>query len=204
MFTDSGPVLGSAFADPVMDSQQAFRTIMTAMSEPGTIHRLDVGFDCPPNVAAATMGVLLTLADHDTPVWFDGDGHDSAMEYLRFHTGAPLAACKQDATFAVLTKAIDAADLKAFQVGNNRYPDRSATVIVEAQSLTRGTPRIWSGPGIEGSRRVAADVTLRDFWAEIATNHSRYPLGIDLFLVAGHELMALPRSTRVTKAGEAR
>ena len=40
------------------------------------------------------------------------------------------------------------------------------------------------------------------FWREVAANHARYPLGVDLLLVAGRDVMALPRSTAILDCRE--
>jgi alpha-D-ribose 1-methylphosphonate 5-triphosphate synthase subunit PhnH len=33
------------------------------------------------------------------------------------------------------------------------------------------------------------------FWTELEANHSRFPMGVDVMLVAGSELAGLPRTT---------
>ncbi|MBP0650283.1 phosphonate C-P lyase system protein PhnH [Mycobacterium tuberculosis] len=35
------------------------------------------------------------------------------------------------------------------------------------------------------------------FWAEVATKAARFPLGVELCLVAGDRLIGLPRTTRI-------
>lgn len=61
--------LQPAFTLAVQDAQHSFRRLLKAMSEPGVIvslQQLQHGWQ-PLNVASTSL--LLTLVDHDTPVW---------------------------------------------------------------------------------------------------------------------------------------
>jgi alpha-D-ribose 1-methylphosphonate 5-triphosphate synthase subunit PhnH len=187
--------IGRGFKDPVMDAQRCFRSILTAMAEPGTVHTLVADVVPPSCLSPATAMSLLTLADHETPVWL-GDGLADAAGYVRFHTASPLVSLPSGARFAVFDGAAMPA-LTAFDQGDDRYPDRSATLIVQCTALDGGTAIDLEGPGIRGQRAVAPCGVGADFWSDVAHNASRYPLGVDLMLVCGREIICLPRSTRV-------
>lgn len=185
--------LGRGFRNPVIDAQVSFRAILTAMAEPGTVRVLAADVEPPPCLGPATAIVLLALADKDTPLWLHPKLAEAAS-FLRFHTGAALAERPADACFGV----VDSTGLpamSAFHQGNDLYPDRSATVIVQCASLTGGEPVQLAGPGIRGRREVAPLGTGADFWSAVADNNARYPLGVDLILAAGRDIMCLPRST---------
>lgn len=192
---------GIGFADPVFGAQAAFRAMLTALSEPGTIQDLGGRSHVPAGIEPATATLLLTLADYETPVFLplalqEGD----AAAWLRFHCGAPLADAAQ-ATFAVLEcRAGIALRLSELPVGNELFPDQSATAILQVAALEGGTPLDLDGPGILGTRRIAPAGLPDDFAAQWAENHRRYPMGIDAILVAGNRILGLPRSTRVTPA----
>ncbi len=196
--------IGAAFADPVMDTQRAFRAILAAMAEPGSVHRCAAHLDAPPGVSKAAIVIALTLADQDTPVWMDGSFSHQVLRYLRFHSGCPLACQRGDAVFALLGPWSPAFAIGDFPVGDERYPDRSATLIIDCEALTGGPEVVWSGPGIRGSRRVSPIPPFADFWHCVRDNRARYPLGVDILLVAGDEIMGLPRSTRVEDQRESR
>jgi alpha-D-ribose 1-methylphosphonate 5-triphosphate synthase subunit PhnH len=84
---------GRGFADPVFDSQAAFRALLGAMSRPGEVHSLArPGFTPPDGLPLAAAACLLTLADHDTPVWLAGGAGHPAAHWLAFHAGAPATA----------------------------------------------------------------------------------------------------------------
>ncbi|TFL17714.1 phosphonate C-P lyase system protein PhnH [Jannaschia formosa] len=172
-----------AFADPPTDSARAFRAIMQAMARPGTVH--EVAAPAPEGLSPAAAATLLVLADQTTPVWL-AHGHD----WLVFHTGAPVAATRAEAAFAV--GPWDAlAPLGDWPVGTPDYPDRSTTLIVEVPRLDGSGTRL-TGPGIETESRLP----LPDARA-LAANAALYPLGVDLILSCGDRLAALPRSTRI-------
>ena len=90
---------------------------------------------------------------------------------------------------------------EAFQQGTAEYPDRSATLILQVQSLDGGGPGlVLTGPGINGQARIAPGPVPNDFVARLRANLALFPRGIDLLLVAGNRIVGLPRSTRVEAA----
>lgn len=192
--------LGRGFADPVMDAQRCFRAILAAMAEPGTVHVLGASIEPPSCLTPAAATALLALADHDTPIWLQPQLADGAG-YLRFHTGAPLARARAAARFAVVDGAGNP-ELSTFDQGEDRYPDRSATVIIQCAGLTGGKAVELAGPGIRGRRTIAPRGISGGFWVDVADNGSRYPLGVDLMLAAGPEIMCLPRSIRVVGSAD--
>ncbi len=192
--------LGHAFADPVLGSQRVFRAVMSAMSEPGRVHRLGESIGAPASLSPTSARLLLTLADYETPVWFAPSFGADAAAYIRFHCSAPITGVVTEARFAVIDGALSEPSMALFDAGEDRYPDRSATVIVQCADLTGGSIVQLEGPGIETDCLIAPRGLRDGFWDEVAANHARYPLGIDLILVAGDALLALPRTTRATPA----
>lgn len=77
------------------------------------------------------------------------------------------------------------------------FPDRSATVVFQVRSFAAGKPVIATGPGIQDSRRLTIDGLPAWFWQDWAANHACFPLGVDLVLACGDDIIALPRSIRV-------
>lgn len=188
--------LGRGFAEPVLDAQRSFRVLLAAMSEPGTLHMMSSDIEPPVGLVPAAAIALLTLADQDTPVWL-APAITAASGYVRFHCGAPMAEAPGTARFAVIDGALTEPSLSAFDPGLDRYPDQAATVIVQCARLTGGAKVCLRGPGIRDTRTIAPDGLRAGFWQEVAANNARHPLGVDLILIAGTNLMALPRSTEV-------
>jgi alpha-D-ribose 1-methylphosphonate 5-triphosphate synthase subunit PhnH len=199
MVTDT--LIGPGFADPVFQSQGAFRALLAALAEPGTRQRLDGGITPPDGLQPATATALLTLADYETQIWLPPALRDGAAgAWLRFHCGAALTAEPDRAAFAVLDGGAPSPSLAAFHPGSDQFPDRSTTVLVQCAALEGGEAVTLTGPGIAGSRVIAPAGLHRGFWSEVAANNARYPLGIDLLLGHGDVVLGLPRSTQIGEA----
>lgn len=181
--------LEGGFASPATDASHAFRNLMEAMARPGTIHTL-VGGAAPAPLSVAAATTVLTLCDADTPIWLAGRFDTDALRaWIAFHTGAPFSG-PSNCSFA-LGHWADLAPLSAFPIGTPEYPDRSATLIVEVDTLCNEGSSI-SGPGI----RDQAALSLPDAQA-FRDNHALFPLGLDFFLTSADRVAAMPRSTEV-------
>lgn len=193
----SAPVPSPGFADPVFDSQSVFRRVLSALSRPGLRRPVDRPVSVPSPLAGPTAAVALTLFDQDTPVWLDPVLRVPPVEtYLRFHCGCPLTPAPEDAAFALIGDAGAIPPLTRFRQGEDRYPDRSATLVLQCPSLTGGPSRRLTGPGIDGAVTVAPAGLSDAFWDDWAANGALYPLGVDIVLTDGHGLMGLPRTAR--------
>ncbi len=182
--------LEGGFTDAPRAASYAFRALMNAMARPGTIENLS-GATPPAPLSVAAGTALLTLADADTPVHLAGTTDTQYIrDWLAFHTGAPVAPA-ENAVFAVGTWK-DLLPLEAYSIGTPEYPDRSATLIVECDSLSQTGSRL-TGPGI----RDSAQFSLPDPLA-MARNHALFPLGLDFYFTCRAQVAALPRSTRVS------
>ncbi|MBC7133937.1 Alpha-D-ribose 1-methylphosphonate 5-triphosphate synthase subunit PhnH [Pseudoruegeria aquimaris] len=181
--------LSGGFADPPIQSAQAFRKVMEAMARPGTIHEIS-GAEPPVPLSQAAGSVLLTLCDGDTPIHLAG-GHDTEAirDWLAFHTGAPLAAASECMFALGRWEALK--PLSAYPLGTPEYPDRSATLIVECDELAAEGVEL-SGPGIE----ARAALSLPEV-AAFRANNALFPLGLDFIFTCGSRLAALPRTTRI-------
>lgn len=191
-------LIGAGFADPVFQSQGAFRALLAALSEPGLARDLGQAVDPPPGLAPGTAVALLTLADYETPIWLPAALSDGpAGAWLRFHCGAALIEDPARAAFAVIDGAAPEPKLAAFNAGDDQFPDRSTTVLVQCAGLKGGETVMLEGPGIPGRRTIAPAGLRAGFWTEVAGNAALYPLGVDLLLIHGAEVLGLPRSTQI-------
>jgi alpha-D-ribose 1-methylphosphonate 5-triphosphate synthase subunit PhnH len=194
-------LIGPGFADPIFQSQAAFRALLAALSEPGTVQAIGSGSAPPEGLEPASATALLTLADYETPIWLPAGLRDGpAGAWLRFHCGAALVDDPAGSVFAVIDGASGVPSLSAFNSGTDQFPDRSTTVIVQCAGLDGGNAVTLTGPGIAGSRTIAPRGLRAGFWAEVAANAERYPLGVDLILSHGDAVIGLPRSTQISGA----
>lgn len=189
--------LTPGFADPVHDTQAVFRTLLDALSRPGTIGT--VGNLLPQARAAraelAAFAAMLALCDYATPVWLARP--DTALaSALRFHTGAPLVDDPAEAAFAYVHEADALPALESFALGAAESPEQSVTLLIRVESLAGGTPVVLSGPGIQHTVSIAPRGLPDHFWRERAALAPLFPCGIDCYLVCGATLIGLPRTTR--------
>jgi alpha-D-ribose 1-methylphosphonate 5-triphosphate synthase subunit PhnH len=190
--------LTAAFADPVHDSQQVFRTLLTALAEPGRALALPRRVESAAEVGLcpALAAMVLTLADVDTPLHWPQLAPAGAA-WLRFHVGAPLAEAAGAAVFVI---AFDAPPrMAALAAGSDEAPAGSATLLLRLARLDGGTPMRWRGPGIDGARTVALPLPA-GFWDDWSAQHARFPIGVDVIATDGERVLGLPRSTAVQAA----
>lgn len=181
------------FSDPSHDAAHAFRAAMRAMARPGTVEPIEGG-SAPQPVSLAAATLILTLCDPDTGVHLAG-AHDTedVREWVTFHTATALVSAEQ-ADFAIGTwEALQ--PVSRFKTGTSEYPDRAATLVVDAPELSQSGARL-TGPGIKDS----AFLNLPEL-AAFQANRKLFPLGFDCFFCAGGQIAALPRSTIVSEAG---
>ena len=186
----------AGLTDPTLDSQRIFRSLLEAMAHPGRIVDVAVELQAPSPLHPAAAAACLTLLDFDTPLWLDeAAARPDAVEWLRFHSGAPIVSRPQAARFALIADPQGMPD--TFDSGTAEYPERSATLIVQVQSLLGGTGRRLRGPGIADEARLEVAGVPDAFWTWMAANHALFPCGVDVVLSAGRVIAALPRTTEV-------
>ena len=206
----------AGFADPVHGAQQTFRVLLGAMAEPGrlqVLHDAATGGLAPvdpemrPPMGVALAATLLTLLDADTPVHLAGAlGNDDARAWLRFHTGARDVPAATGMTVA-LARDVDAALWHALALGSDEAPQAGATLIVEVDALSErplaGAVALkLRGAGIETSRDLAVRGLAPGFWRWREALQAELPRGVDVILVCGTQVAAIPRSTRIESEGE--
>jgi alpha-D-ribose 1-methylphosphonate 5-triphosphate synthase subunit PhnH len=185
-------------ADPTLDSQRIFRSVLEAISRPGRIVDVPGTIQTPAPLHPATAAVCLTLLDFDTPLWLDdAAARPEVIEWLKFHCSMPLVSEPAAAQLALVADVERMPALGAFDAGTAEHPERSATVILQVWALIGGTGRRLRGPGIADEVRLDVAGVPAPFWAWVSDNHALFPRGVDLFMSAGQVIAALPRATRV-------
>jgi alpha-D-ribose 1-methylphosphonate 5-triphosphate synthase subunit PhnH len=176
---------------------------MDAMARPGSVARIVAEVGTPAAMMRGTAAIALTLFDHDTPIWLDPAMSETTevTKWLKFHTGAPVVADSSICHFAVVGAAAALPTLDRFAFGSNEYPDRSTTLILQVESLTQGQDFELRGPGIDGAAVLRAAVQPADLFERLDINAVLFPRGIDVVLVAGDAIVAIPRTTRLVAKG---
>lgn len=162
-------------------SNATFEALMWSMARPGeTRHMPEAGM----------APIVEALIDLECTVFADSPELGTRI----VATGAELTDRLEAADHVFLDK-LDAGDrrLMVLNCGSALYPDEGATLA--APTAHRGQRVRLTGPGIEGEREVALDVSA-EFWA-LRAQLCAYPEGFDLLLVDGQAVIAIPRSTQV-------
>lgn len=198
MNTATDHALLPAWSDSVHDSQAAFRCILTALAEPGSIQTLPVEITGPAPLNAAATALCLTLMDFETPVWLgDRAGMAAVESYLRFHCGCPLVNDPAVAAFAVVMHPQHGIAFDRFAQGSIEYPDRSTTLLIQVPTLDGGPAHRLSGPGIEHTPTLQVGGLPENFSLLWQQNTALFPLGVDLVFCCGNAIIGLPRTTQI-------
>ena len=195
--------LPAGFADKVLSAQATFRSVMDAMARPGSVQQVMASVGAPWMVMRGTAAIALTLFDHDTPVWLDPKMSETSevAKWLKFHSGAPVVEDASICSFALIGDGAALPDLSCFSFGTSQYPDRSTTLILQVESLAEGTPYELHGPGIDGTATLRASIAPKDLFGRLTVNETLFPRGIDVVLVSGEAIVAIPRTTRLVAKG---
>jgi alpha-D-ribose 1-methylphosphonate 5-triphosphate synthase subunit PhnH len=188
--------ISPGFADPVVQSQGVFRSVLEAMSRPGRPVALGSVPPRPPGLSAEAAAVCLALADFETPVWLD-TAAAAARDYLAFHCGCPKAESPADAVFAVIGDPRRMPPLDVFANGTDERPEGGATLVLEVESMGTDRGMVLRGPGIAGLARLSVQGVGDDFREKLRANHALFPRGVDLILTCPGQVAALPRSLRL-------
>ena len=183
------------------EAARLFREILSAFATPATPVRLSRTPEAPKALHPASVALLLSLCDYQTPIWL-APGLDSteARKFIRFHTGAPLARTAGEAAFAVAPADINAGSLDGFALGTHEYPDRSTTIILQTESLEGGAIAVIEGPGLKSPVSFAPTGTTAGLWQRLKDNAALVPIGFDVIFSSGQEIAALPRSMQISMA----
>jgi alpha-D-ribose 1-methylphosphonate 5-triphosphate synthase subunit PhnH len=195
--------LPAGFADKVLSAQSTFRSVMDAMARPGSVQRIAATAGTPRPMMSGTAALALTLFDHDTSLWLDPrmSATSGAAKWLKFHTSAPIVSDPSVSAFALIADAASLPALDRFSFGTPEYPDRSTTLILQVDSLTEGPALELRGPGIDGVVKLRAAIKPSDLFERLSINAALFPRGIDVVLVAGDAIAAIPRTTRLASQG---
>jgi alpha-D-ribose 1-methylphosphonate 5-triphosphate synthase subunit PhnH len=189
--------VGPGFADPVLDSQAAFRACLSALATPGTVVDIGAGLESLPGLHPAASALLLALLDQDTRLWLSpGVATGGAAASLKFHTGCSMAAFPREADFALVAGAEELPSLETFSAGSQEYPERSATIVLQVPAILESGWRL-TGPGIRNEARLSVPALGDGFLPQWERNRARFPRGVDLYFSCGDRLCGLPRTTRI-------
>jgi len=167
--------------------QAAFRQLLDAFSYPGRRVELNTEEDALVLVLATLLDGGVTLADPQ--------GLVSADDQRRLGV---MTVNPEQAQYVVMSGE-HVPDFKP-ALGTLESPEQGATLILRVSSLGSDGCLRLSGPGIESETTLSVNGIDPAWWALRSSWNGAFPLGIDLILVAGNQVVALPRTTRIQGA----
>ncbi len=180
-------------------TQQAYRKLLEALSFPGKVNSVDT---CPNDFSpliSQTGLICLTLLDSEV-AFHVAEENNLITETLHAYTGSH-ATNARNADFIILPLSSSDEEIvkkiNQAKIGDLVRPHKSATIILEVESLKYGYKYSLKGPGIKDTNQL--NCTIRPEIMENRKNiNAEYPLGIDLILVdqQGY-VVGLPRTTQI-------
>ncbi|SIS52884.1 phosphonate C-P lyase system protein PhnH [Neptunomonas antarctica] len=216
----NAPKIIRGFAEPVRDSQQTFRQLLKAMSEPGSVVNL-TSPDALTHLYSSTFAVCQALLDQQTPLWLSPEFNTADIRHnLHFHSGMPITDEPAKALFAIAYPG-EITAMSEFSIGSCEYPETGCTLILQVNSVSSEltvsglsakepssglsplmskqalTSLKLSGPGIATEKLIHIS-DLNDVLINyLVERPDSFPLGIDLVFVAEQSLVCIPRTTTV-------
>ncbi len=185
-------MVAPVFTDIEKVNRETFLALMWAFSYPGRVQTLTVS----PNESLVAIGAA--LLDLETNYYTPDADLDTRLSHTTART-API----ENAEY-IFYPSLNDADLTTIaqaSIGEMLFPDRAATLIIGA-TFGAGVSMQLSGPGIQGSATVQIGGLPAGFWA-LRERTRRYPLGWDIFLIDGANVLGIPRSTAIMLIDEA-
>ncbi|AXF55910.1 phosphonate C-P lyase system protein PhnH [Salicibibacter kimchii] len=185
--------------------QSVFRSLLAAMANPGTIHRIQ-HYHAPNqkyftskiyiNIAHALLDQEVSYYVHDNlelskaiaRSTFSKEASIENAEYLFF----------QGITDANIIESLEG----TIQIGKLSSPEKGAMIFLDIDAF-QSNGMIWTGPGIEQNVEIGIS-GLEQQWLDLRQElNQEYPLGVDmLFFTSAGDICALPRTTRIQQVEE--
>jgi len=168
--------------------QQVFRMLLEAISRPGTIQKLPEAF----HQSRASMAVLATLLDAEVKL---ADPY-ALLPQRAWPMLQAVASSPEHCDYLICEGSI-APDFTP-RLGTLSCPDESATIILDVESLNGKAVQLrLTGPGIDGEVSVGIDGLHGDWLAARQSWVATFPLGVDMVITDGDQILGLPRTTRM-------
>ncbi|MGG5369921.1 phosphonate C-P lyase system protein PhnH [Enterococcus sp. AZ196] len=183
----------------IHETQQVFRTLVQLNSYVGERGRLE-GHSFNGPISQGAFLIAATLLDQE--VSFSVLGMEAEQENYLQQEFRSFPVKIAEADFIFVGKKVTAEQLTALQqakIGDLIDPQKSATIIVELESLSEASVHYQlEGPGIKERKSVDFPKQLVDIFMIREQLNQEYPLGVDLIIVDEQlEILCIPRTTLI-------
>lgn len=189
--------------DSIHDIATGFRKIVRAFSYPGekiSLEKEVLELRSPSGMFPGSALFARTLLDSETTFCIIGNGgatHQDVREITYAKVTSP-----EEAQFAfLLEESTEEERLTIFEkacIGDLMDPHLGAMILMEVSEFDGICYRL-TGPGIKDSKEIC--LPLSEALVKLRTErNSDYPTGFDLLLIdAKHQILALPRTTKLER-----
>lgn len=168
--------------------RRTFLTLMNALGTPGRTHAL-------PDLGDPFALIAESLLDLETSAY---TAHGTLKAILTA-TGTRLLTPESAAYhFYELGDSAALEGISIASVGTHNRPDDAATLFIGGCTFGTGTRWTLTGPGINGKTAIRVDGIPDRLW-QLRVLRVHYPLGWDVYLLDGHNVIGLPRSTMMVR-----
>jgi len=177
--------------------QRTFRSLLAAMSMPGTIETVSTA-RAEDGTWAGIIAIAQALLDHEVTFYVAADGGTVAEDAILRRTGARTAPLERAGyVFADAARATSAVEYAV--EGDLEEPERSATVVLLCTNVGEGNLALrLTGPGVDGEAMLHVGGLDASVVKARAERNWPFPTGIDVILVDHQGRIAgLPRSTQI-------
>ena len=178
----------------VYTTQQVYRRLVNASSRPGHTENIAEEVKNYSDFSDAALLTAMTLFDNEISFF----SQDKTMrKELRVLTGGIPNKDYTTADF-IVSKEADLKEVLFTEAKNGILisPEKSATLIIDIDSIGEGTEYRLRGPGIKEATNIKLSLGSR--WMELRNEICKeFPLGIDLILTdKQNNLVIIPRTTK--------
>ncbi|CAD2081595.1 phosphonate C-P lyase system protein PhnH [Jeotgalicoccus coquinae] len=178
----------------VHTTQQVYRQLINASSRPGHTENISEEVKNYSDFSDAALLAAMTLFDNEIS-FFSKD--KTMRKELKVLTGGIPNKDHTTADF-IISKAADLKKkyFREVMKGILISPEKSATLIIDLNSIGEGTEYSLTGPGIKDETNIK--LSLDSSWMELRNEVCKeFPLGIDLVLTdKQNNLVIIPRTTK--------
>lgn len=185
--------------DFVHDSQQVFRAILNALSNPGQVYDIRKQTEKFKEDFGALSAVGATLLDNEVSMYVEKNPKlEQQMHHLTLCR--PVKYCYADYIF--LSSEMNYGSIREMmkhcKKGTYADPQTSATFVILCENFDREMQVTLSGPGVKNEMTVSIRKYIRNILMARAQMDIEYPLGIDLIFVSKDgQIQAYPRLCQV-------
>jgi alpha-D-ribose 1-methylphosphonate 5-triphosphate synthase subunit PhnH len=177
--------------DFVFDSQQVYRKLLEAVSNPGRIVNINDyadKFHCEYSVLLCIAATLL-----DNEVSFAVTGNDELKDMIGTVTLSKSERI-ENADFIFVADDTGKDAVERAKCGTLYEPHKSALIVTDVEGISGSCNTLISGPGIKGEKSIFLDEAMFDQIKQRDEMFYEYPTGVDLlFADRQGNMMAIPR-----------